>query len=180
MLPKAIPLITKIVNISLGEGCFCREWNTAVVRPLLQKFVLINYRPVSNLTFVSKIMEQCKFLQLSQYCMDYNLQPNYQSAYREHYSCETAILKVSNDLLWGMERQSITSLAALDLSAIFDTVDHDILLYILRNKYGIKDKDLKWLDEYLRPHSFKVNVNGTYSNETNLEVSVPQGSVALP
>ena len=109
---------------------------------------------------------------------DYKLQPDYQSAYREHYSCEMAILKISNDILWGMEGQSITSLVALDLSAAFDTVDHDILLSILRNKYGINGKDLKWFDEYLRPRSFKVAVNGIYSKGRNLEVSVPQGSCA--
>ena len=75
-----------------------------------------------------------------------------------------------------MEKQSITSLVALDLSAAFDTVNHDILLSILRNKYGIEGEALKWFDEYLRPHSFKVNINGTYSKERNLEVSLPQGS----
>ena len=182
MQPKVTPLITKIVNQSLGDGCFCREWKTAVVRPLLKKLGLAlifpNYRPVSNLTFISKVIEWCMLLQISQHCEDYKLQPDYQSAYREHYSCETAILKVSNDILWGMEGQSITSLVALDLSAAFDTVDHDILLSILSNKYGIKGKALKWFDEYLRPRSFKVAVNGVYSKERNLEVSVPQGSCA--
>ena len=89
-----------------------------------------------------------------------------------------AILKISNDILWGMEGQSITSLVALDLSAAFDTVNHDILLSILRNKYGINGKALKQFDEYLRPRSFKVAVNGVYSKERNLEVSVPQGSCA--
>ena len=119
MQPKVTPLITKIINQSLGDGCFCKEWKTAVVRPLIKKLGLAlifpNYRPVSNLTFISKVIEQCMLLQISQHCEDYKLQPDYQSAYREHYSCETAILKVSNDILWGMEGQSITSLVALDL-----------------------------------------------------------------
>ena len=75
-----------------------------------------------------------------------------------------------------MEKQSITLLVAHDLSATFDTVNHDILLFILRNKYDIEGEALKWFDEYLRPRSFKVNVNGTYSKEKNLEVNVPQGS----
>ena len=183
MLPDVIPLITKIVNISLTEGCFCKDWKTAVVRPLLKclglQLILSNYRPVSNLTFVSKIVECCMLLQLSQHCNDYDLQPDYQSAYREHYSFETVVLKVSsNDILWAMEKQAVTSLVALDLSAAFDTVDHDILLSVLRNKYGIDGKDLKWFNEYLRPHSFKVAINGIYSKERNLEVSVPQGSCA--
>ena len=61
MLPEVIPLVTKIVNVSLTDGCFCRDWKTAVVRPLLKhlglELILSNYRPVSNLTFVSKIIE---------------------------------------------------------------------------------------------------------------------------
>ena len=146
MQPKVTPLITKIANQSLGDGCFRREWKTAVVRPLLKKLGLAlifpNYRPVSNVTFISKVIEQCMLLQISQHCEDYKLQPDYQSAYREHYSCEMAILKVSNDILWGMEGQSITSLVALDLSTTFDMVNHDILLSILSNKYGIKGEAL--------------------------------------
>ena len=115
-------------------------------------------------------------LQVSKHCKEYQLQPDYQSAYREHYSCETSILKISNDILWGMEAQSITSLVALDLSAAFDTVDQEILLSILSIKYGIKSKDLKWFDQYLRPRSFKVTVNGVYSKDRDFMVSVPQGS----
>ena len=90
-------------------------------------------------------------LQLSDHCKMFNLQPDYQSAYKEDYSCETAVLGISNDILWAMEKQSITSLVALDLSAAFDTVDHNTLLHILNAKYGIEDTALKWFDEYLRP-----------------------------
>ena len=115
-------------------------------------------------------------LQVSKHCEEYQLQPDYQSAYREHYSCETSILKISNDILWGMEAQSITLLVVLDLSAAFNTVDHEILLSILSNKYGIKSKALKWFDQYLRPRPFKVTVNCAYSKDRDLMVSVPQGS----
>ena len=141
------------------------------------QLILANFRLVSNLTFLSKVIEHCMLLQLCQHCDNYSLQPDYQSAYREHYSCETAILKVSNDILWAMEHQAVTSLVTLDLSAAFDTVDHDILLSILRNKYRIHGKALKWSNEYLRPCSFKVAVKGIYSKERNLEVSVPQGQL---
>ena len=75
-----------------------------------------------------------------------------------------------------MERQHITSLAILELSAAFNTVDHDILLQILEQKFGVCDKALKWFQNYLRPQSFMVNINGKYSKPKNLEFSVPQTS----
>ena len=182
LLDKLAPLITKIVNISLTKGEFSTDWKTAVVRPLLKKIGLelihANFRLVSNLSFLSKLVEKCMLLQLSDHCKMFNLQPDYQSAYREDYSCETAVLGISNDILWAMEKQSITSLVALDLSAAFDTVDHNTLLHILNAKYGIEDTALKWFDEYLRPRAFKVTINGQYSKPRDLTVSVPQGSCA--
>ena len=180
--PSIAGLITKIFNLSLEGGEFCCTWKTAVVHPLLKKIGLElirqNYRLVSNLPFLSKVIERCMLLQLSHHCNEYQLQPDYQSAYRENHSCETAILGISNDILWAMENQCITSLMAIDLSAAFDTVDHNILLAILNNKFGIADKALKWFDSYLRLRSYKVVTEGTYSCEKNLTVSVPQGSCA--
>ena len=89
-----------------------------------------------------------------------------------------AILGISNDILWAMEKQSITSLMAIDLSAAFDTVDHTILLTILNNKFGITDKALKWFDSYLCPRSFNIVIEGVYSQEKDLTVSAPQASCA--
>ena len=106
------------------------------------------------------------------------MQPDYQSAYRENYSCETAVLSISDNILWLMERQRITSLVAIDLSAAFDTVDHDILLNILKCKFGIEHYALKWFDNYLRPRRFKVIIEDMYSKERDLTISVPQGSYA--
>ena len=135
-----------------------------------------NFRPVSNLSFISKIIERCMLLQLSDHCDNYGLQPDYQSAYREHYSCKTAVSKLSNDILWAMEKQHVTCLVALDLSVVFDTVDHPTLLSVLKHKFGIEDKALQWFDQYLRPIFFKVTINGNYSSGKDLSVSVPQGS----
>ena len=114
-----------------------------------------NYRPVSNLPFISKVIERSMLLQVIHHCEAYNLQSNYQSTYRADYSCETAVLHLSNDILWAQERQSITALVVIDLSAAFDMVDHNILLNILKNKFGIDGEALKWFDSYLRPRSFK-------------------------
>ena len=180
ILPIVCPLITKIVNMSLTNEEFSTKWKTAVVRPLIKKIGLElikqNFRPVSNLVFISKIVERAMLLQLSQHCQDFNLQPDYQSAYRPDYSCEMAVLKISNDILWAFEKKSITALVAIDLSAAFDTVDHAILLQVLNAKFGITRQALKWFNSYLSDRSFKVVIGDKYSKPHSLTVSVPQGS----
>ena len=180
LMRKCLPFITKIVNISLTHGIFSNNWKVAIVRPLLKKAGLVlinkNYRPVSNLSFLSKLVEKCVLLQFNAHCDRYGLIPDFQSAYRKGYSTETGLIKLCNDLLWSMERQEVTMIVLLDLSAAFDTVDHDILLTIFKNHFGIADTALQWYDKYLRPRKMKVCVNASYSNELSLKYGVPQGS----
>ena len=73
-----------------------------------------------------------------EHCCNNDLLPDYQSAYREGYSCETALVKIFNDILWKMEKQEVTTIVAIDLSEAFDTVDHDILLDVLSMHFGIE------------------------------------------
>ena len=180
LIHKCLPFITKIVNISLTQGIFSDDWKVAIVRPLLKKTGLAlmnkNYRPVSNLSFLSKLVEKCALHQFNAHCETYSLIPDFQSAYRKGYSTETSLIKLCNDLLWSMERQEATMVVLLDLSAAFDTVDHDLLLRIFQNRFGLMGTALQWYDNYLRPRRMKVCVNGTYSKELNLKHRVPQGS----
>ena len=180
LMRKCLPFITKIVNISLTYGIFSDNWKVAIVRPLLKKAGLAlinkNYRPISNLSFISKLVEKCVLLQFNAHCDMYGLIPEFQSVYRKGYSTETSLIKLCNDLLWSMERQEVTMIVLLDLSAAFDMVDHDLFLTILKNRFGIADTALQWYDNYLRPRKMKVCVNANYSNELNLKYGVPQGS----
>ena len=114
--------------------------------------------------------------QFNNHCDQHNLLPDFQSAYRKNYSTETALIKLVNEILWAMETKSIMAVTFLDLSAAFDTVNHDLLLDILNKKFGISELALQWFENYLRPRSIKVHVNKTYSNEKSLAFSVPQGS----
>ena len=124
--------ITDLVNISLWDRVFASRWKTSVIRPLLKKtnldLILSSYCPVSNLPFLSKLLEKCAMDRVNEHCKMHNLVPHYQSAYHNGYSCETAIVKLVNDILWAMENLTITAIMALDLSAAFDTVNHEILL----------------------------------------------------
>ena len=85
-----------------------------------------------------------------------------------------------DDILWNMEEQKITAVVAIDISAAFDTVDHDVLLDVLNNRYGLDGNTLNWIDSYLRPRKFKVNIGQSYSEEIDVKFSVPQGSIFGP
>ena len=184
ILPSILPVITKIISLSLEKGIFVDTWKTAIIRPLIKKSGLDltcnNYRPVSNLTFLSKVLEKVVLSQFMEHCDTNELMPDYQWAYRTHYSCETALVKLMDDLLWAMEGQSITVLMAIDLGMAFDTVDHEVLLSVLNAKFGMGGKALHWFNTYLQPRKCKVNVGSDYSKEKDLTFSVPQGSCAGP
>lgn len=183
-LNELLPMITKLVNTSLKHGVFPTKWKQAIVRPLLKKvgleLELANYRPVSNLSFLSKLIEKAALYRLNTHTNDNELLPKNQSAYRRFHSCESALLRLIHDLLAAMEKQEVTALIALDLSAAFDTVDHDILLEVLESQYGVCKTALQWLDSYLRPRNCRVSVNSAQSTPQLLECSVPQGSCLGP
>ena len=85
-----------------------------------------------------------------------------------------------DDTLWNMEGQELTALVAIDLSAPFDTVDHDVLLDVLNIKYDLKEDTLNQISSYLRPRNFKVNISQSYSEEIDVKFLVPQGSICGP
>ena len=179
-----IPAYTLIINKSFSECSFSNTWKTAVVQPLLKKpgldRVPKNYRPVSNLSYVSKLVEKAVLNRMLAYDMEAKILPAFQSAYRKDHSCETALLRIHNDALWAMEEQKVMPLVAIDLSAAFDTVDHGVLLSVLQKECGVGADALEWFQSYLRPRYMKVRINSEYSEPKLLDFSVPQGSVLGP
>jgi len=123
--------------------------NRAYVTPLLKKADLDaadvkSYRPITNLSVVSKLLERLVAQQLTTYLTDNGLLPDLQSAYRAHHSTETAVLKVVGDILLALDSGNLALLSLLDLSAAFDTVDHDTLLRRLQTSYGLDGVVIKW------------------------------------
>ena len=180
--PKDTPTaLTKIANLSIKNGVFSEKWKSAIVKPLIKSLskgtIQQNYRPFSNLTFISKDVKKITLNQFTQHCEDYHLLPDYQSAYRKFHSCETSPIKLVNNLPWAMEKQEVTAVTILNLSAAFYKVNHDLLLGVLNKRFGIKDKALKWYEQYLKPRKFKISINNTYSKEQTINYSVPQGSI---
>jgi hypothetical protein len=180
-----VPVIQKIVNLSLNTGIVPTLFKEAVVKPLIKKHnldpeVLSNYRPVSNLPYLSKILERAVADQLKAYLDENELHVKCQSAYRNGHSTETALLRVLNDLLSMIDGGDAALLVLLDLSAAFDTIDHDLLLNRLQNNLGLDSVVLSWFRSYLHDRSQRVLVDSCLSTATPLLYGVPQGSVLGP
>ena len=137
---------------------------------------------MSNLEFISKLVECAMMQQLNDHIAINELDNPVQSAYKKYHSCETSLTKFVNDLLWSMENSSLNALVATDLklSAAFDTVDHQVLVSVLENKFGIKDTALRWFRSFLHDRQFKVSVRGTTSEVRTFNYSVAQGSCSGP
>ena len=116
-LDELLPILTTMINLSLESGFFPVIWKDSVVTPLLKKqgldFVFKNFRPISNLSFVSKLAERVAADQIQSYLNENDLFPTLQSAYRQHHSTETALFKVKNDILMNMEDKHVTLLVLL-------------------------------------------------------------------
>ena len=177
--------ITTLVNKSLAEGSFPSVFKNAHVTPLLKKSSLSkddmkNYRPVSNLSFVSKIIEKVVANRIHSHLTEMKLVNPFQSAYKKLHSTETALLRIQNDILMAMDKGQVTALTLLDLSAAFDTIDHPILMDRLQSWFGFSGLALDWFLSYLSNRSQQVRLEGTLSPRVHLPFGVPQGSVLGP
>ena len=148
-LDSILPSLTDLHNSSLASGIFPQCFKSALVTPILKKKCLDrndlnNYRPVSNLWFIAKILEKLVLSQVSSYLNSHDLYNTCQSAYRPGHSTETANLKVVNDLFLSLNKGNISVLAMLDFSSTFDTIDHPFLVHRLHTDFWFTDTVLQW------------------------------------
>jgi len=179
------PLISTLANLSFAEGLFPDRFKLAQVTPLLKKAGLdtsepSNYRPISNLNTISKIIERvCLVRLLPHIAATGNFNP-LQSAYRKQHSTETALLKILDDLNKVVNSRNTAVLIGLDLSAAFDTIEHDILVNRLRTVFGVSGVALDWIETYMRGRKQYVMAGGERSGLSDCNYGVPQGSVLGP
>ena len=184
-LDSILPSLTDLFNSSLASGIFPQCFKSALVTPILKKRCLDhndlnNYRPVSNLCFIAKILEKLVLSQVSSYLNSHNLYNTCQSAYRPGHSTETALLKVVNDLFLSLNKGNISVLALLDFSSAFDTIDHTILVHRLHTDFGFTDTVLQWFSSYLTDRTHYVSLCNHCSDFAPVHSGVPQGSVLGP
>ena len=184
-LDSILPSLTDLFNYSLVSGIFPQCFKSALVTPILKKRCLDhndlnNYRPVSNLCFIAKILEKLVLSQVSSYLNSHNLYNTCQSAYRPGHSTKTALLKVANDLFLSHNKGNISVLALLDFSPAFDTIDHPILVHRLHAEFGFTDAILQWFSSYLTNRTHYVSLSNHSSAFAPVHSGVPQGSVLGP
>ena len=183
--PILAPFLVNLFNKSLADGMLPQSFKTSYITPILKKPNLdandtSSYRPISNLSVISKLLEKLVLARITRHLQDNNLFPTYQSAYRQFHSTETAVLRVFSDVLGAADKGKLTLLVLLDLSAAFDTVDHQILLQRLASSFGFDGVSLSWFHAYLTKRECQVRVHGTASSTSTLTCGVPQGSVLGP
>ena len=184
LAPIIHPVIRLISNQSLVTGIFPRQLKKAVVIPIYKgkntdPNDFGNYRPISLLPVLSKIIEKVVQKQLYEYMDSNNLFNNSQYGFRKNHSTEYAAMEFVDKIGETMNNKQTPFAIFIDLSKAFDTLDHTILLQKLRF-YGIQGTELAWFESYLTGRTQCVRYNDSVSNDLSLETGVPQGSVLGP
>ena len=179
------PFIAELFSRSLAKGYYPADFKRSFITPIIKQTgldasVTSSYRPITNLSVLSKLFERMVARQLVPYLNDNNLLPSLQSGFRASHSTETAILHVFSDILSAVDRGEFAALVLLDLSAAFDTVDHQILLERMQRSFGITGTAHRWFTSYLTGRSLCVRRDGSESEMTAMLCGVPQGSVLGP
>ena len=181
-----LPVWTVIVNLSLITGSI-DSLKCADILPLIKELCsstdiddLKNYRPISNLLFVSKLIERVIDIRLQEHLEANNLNHDKQYGYKKFHSTEMLLNKVFDNLLQSCDKKIPSVMLLLDLSAAFDTVDHDKLLNILSEDIKITGTALSWFSSFLKERTQRVKVGDSLSHEKSLKYGVAQGSILGP
>ena len=175
--------LTQIFNESINQGLFPVDWKKARVTPIYknsgERNDPSNYRPISVIPIIAKLIERVVYNQLYEYFINNKLLSLHQSGFRLLHSTVTALLEATDSWAWNIDKGLVNSVVFLDLKKAFDTVDHNILLSKLQY-YGIEGVELKWFSSYLKNRSQVCSVNGFQSEELSITCGVPQGTILGP
>ena len=175
-------VLTHIINISFETGVFPDRWKLALIKPIPKILFPLkesDFRPISLLCTLSKIIEKLAMWQISFYLEKHSLFDPNQSAYKTNHGCTTALLKINDDILDGIDDSEITLLTLLDFSKAFDTVNHRLLLEKL-SILGFDLMALNWVKSYLSDRYQKVVIDSDVSSWAKIKNGVPQGSILGP
>ena len=178
-LPVTIYYILVIVNTSIVTGVHPELWKHSFVAPVFKSGDVENignYRPISLLPIISKIIEKIIANQLIDFLESNKLLAENQHGFRPNLSTETALLTVTNKIYENIENKKISLLLLLDLSKAFDSVNHQILM----EKCQDLNIDSFWLENYLENRVQSVRIGSAISSPQKIQFGVPQGSILGP
>ena len=174
--------LTYIINLSISNGQFPEKWKLAKVIPIYKTGdpeLCENYRPISILCTLSKIIERHIHDHLYSFFNKYKLLCDNQSGFRAHHSCQTALTKIIETWLSSIDEGKFVGCAKLDFRKAFDTINHQIILDKLKI-YKFSNLSLKWIDSYLNNRQQMVYLDGHMSDPLTVLAGVPQGSILGP
>lgn len=180
--PAIAESIVSICNESIRSNKFPQTWKTAKVIPLHKagtKYDVNNYRPISILPCLSKLLEKHVHDSFLNYLNTYDLIHDNQSGFRQNHSCETALVSLIDKWLKALDQGEMVGTIMVDFRKAFDLVDHTILLEKLKI-YQCSENSLNWFTSYLTDRVQKVSVNGQLSESKSINYGVPQGSILGP
>ena len=174
--------LTHLINLCLAQGKFPNKLKIAVVKPVYKtgdKSLVTNYRPISILPYISKVLEKVIHIRIMEHISQNNILNQNQFGFRKGHSTYMPLLILQDRVTKGFESNKISCALYLDLKKAFDTVDHNILLLKLC-KYGIKDTALAILKSYLSSRYQCVEYKNVKSSLCEVNIGVPQGSILGP
>ena len=175
------PLV-HVLNLSLLNGQVPNNMKIAKGIPLFKKgdkLDVSNYRPISLLSSLSKILEKVVDIRTVKFLKAHNIFSNFQFGFREKHNTEHALLNFADKVTHALDECSHMVGIFLDFSKAFDTINHDILLHKLAH-YGVRGNALEWFRSYLSNRRQYVFLNNHMSNMQNINCGVPQGSLLGP
>ena len=180
--PAIAPSFAKLLNCSIINGICPAQLKLARITPIHKqgnKLDVDNYRPVSVLPVISKILEKHVCKNHMAYLTKHSLLYKCQSGFRANHSCGTSLIKLTDEWLEAMDNGLFTGVVMIDLRKVFDVVDHELLLKKLQ-VYGFNTNSLKWFRSYLNGRYQKVGIDGKLSEPRLIHSGVPQGSILGP
>ena len=174
--------ISELCNLSIKLGSFPDSCKIAKLKPLFKKGSKTNssnYRPISLLPLISRIIQKLIHEQTSSFLSNNEILYNYQSGFSKNHLTDSCLTFLHDKILKGFDKGLMTGMILIDLQKIFDTIDHDILLKNL-SAIGFSNHTIGWFRSYLSNRLFRVNLGNCYSDPSNITCGVPQGSILGP
>ena len=177
----ALP-ISQLCNLSISLSTFPQHCKIAKLKPQYKKGSRTepkNFRPISLLPLLSKLIEKTIHDQVQNYCNENNIFFSFQSGFRGKHSTDTCLTYLHDKILKGFDEGLLTGMIAIDLQKAFDTIDHEILLSKMP-LLGFSNNTIEWFRSYLSNRTFHVSLNSYMSSAGKIICGVPQGSILGP